>query len=273
MPRLDNPAARLHALLTGLQETAAGASLQDCWSAVLDVPLHELWVHLSRVAGLISDTMEAVQATGESNYIDSATQALPAWAASVFPPSTALGSPRGAIPDDQSVRTLGLIAGYLSVVAPEGRVPAKDEVDRLIEGVRGVTNDVTQAEDLPADVQRLILEHLRMVESALVELRIAGPAGVQTAVEALLGAVVLKSDFGKTKTTATWKRVAKAVGLVWFAFTTPGQVPDALEAWNAVGELTSSWVSSEHADQGGADGSGEIVDAEVVDSGPDPAQR
>jgi hypothetical protein len=189
--------------------------------------------------------------------VEAVRQFSPAWAAPVFGANGQFNSARGSAPAVTDLATLGMVASYLSAVAPEGRAPDEEQVKTLAEDVADLIAAIQDSSDLSPDVLRLILQHLSKVEWALRHLRIGGPGAVKAATEALLGAVVLETP-ESVRETATWKRVVTVVGAVWVVFTGLPEAQTALEAWQGAGRTAIEQVAPDRDD------SGDVLDGAIV---------
>jgi hypothetical protein len=124
VPYYDNPAGRLHDLLTKLAQQDRTTSVLDGWAAVLHVEPVDVVVHLGRVADLVRQTQDAVSSAGEEALLPPVERYRDSWAQPIFPWDHAFSSPlRKVLPDATALEALDLVSAQLHSIAPEGVVP------------------------------------------------------------------------------------------------------------------------------------------------------
>ena len=135
MPEYQNPAGRLHDLLTRFAEHPRNSAVQ-AWALVLDIGEDEVAMHLGDVASLLRSVLDAAQETGLDAF-DPIPAHLPALSRSIFPLTSPLNDEaRKVAPDPQAMQALKMLSAYLDQTAPEGMVTGEDELDALRASLR-----------------------------------------------------------------------------------------------------------------------------------------
>ena len=236
MAQLNNPAGRLHALLSDYQRVAASnRSILSTWADVLSVSPDGVPEELCAVASLISDIRMAIEATGDIDQLELFRHFSPAWIdAIIFTErnGTQIPSPGRGFVQSTALISLASLSSFLSVVSPEPITPSVDTLEeirgRLVEAV-----DLTASStDVPDDVRHLLLDRLYDIVSAVDRIRIGGSGAVTAAMEALAGAVAIRVTGNKR--TPTVRQVLAIVGAAWTIFLTGAQVDNALTGWEGV---------------------------------------
>lgn len=234
MTHLDNPAGRLHGLLTRLLDEP-NRSVAAAWAAVLAVQADDLEVSLWSVALLLRDLDAAVAESRSEPMKATLRRYRDSWSKPIFPRDVAYSTPvHGVAPRAASLEALELLSEYLHTTAAEGAIPDADQVADLAQRVREVREDVGAATDLTEDIRRLLQQRLTAVLSALEHLEVGGPEAVRLATAALVGGAVIQSPGGQGG--ETWTKVALVLGLVWTAFSSGPAVNASLSAWEAIGQ-------------------------------------
>lgn len=233
MPYYDNPAGRLHDLLTRLAKQPGNTSLLDAWATVLDVAAEDIAVHLSEVASLVRGTQEAVNNAGEEALLPMVGRFRDSWAQPIFPQDHAFKDRLDRVlPDENSLDTLGVVSAHLHAIAPEGVVPGESELETRKEELRTLIDEVGAAADIPDEVKHLLIARLRDVESAIDHLNVGGPGAIQRAMEAAMGSVFTTPDARRTAATSpTVKNMFTTLWVIWAIFSAGQPVHDSIEGW------------------------------------------
>jgi hypothetical protein len=231
VPYYDNPAGRLHDLLTRLAQQDRVASLLDGWAAVLRVNPENVVVHLGRVADLVRQTQDAVDSAGEGALLPPVERYRDSWAQPIFPREHAFSSAlKKVLPDAAALEALDLVSAQLHSIAPEGVVPDEDELAQLKSQLRELIDMVQAADDVPDEVKHLVISRLRSVEEAIEHLDVGGPRSIHHAMEAVMGSVLFAQDARVAKS-PTIRKVWTTLLIVWTAFSAGPTIQASLEAW------------------------------------------
>ncbi len=239
VPRLDNPAGRLHVFLTQYRSIAEeNRSIHHTWAEVLGVEQQEVPVALAAVAGLIPTIEAAVSRSGDEDQSDAFNHYGSAWASSVIAPhrvATQTPSPGKELVDQGALVALGSLSAFLSATQSEGAVPAEGSVEDLKGQVVAAIDELGRANEVPVDVRRLMHDRLHDVLWALDRLRIGGPDAVQAAVDRLVVSVVTAPQ--DAQRTSAVKKVWAAACAVAAAFLAGPRIQSSIDAWAKMGEL------------------------------------
>lgn len=148
MTRLDNPAGRLHALLTEYRAAAnEQRSIRATWAHVLDVSESEVTVAVIDVGSLIPAIEAAVARVGDEAQQELLSYYRLNWAAPITTPDHPTGqtpSPGKALVDVGALTALGSLSSFLSSVASEGAVPDVEQIQSLRDSVAQVIDEVAR---------------------------------------------------------------------------------------------------------------------------------
>lgn len=240
MPYYDNPAGRLHGLLTRLSEQKKNGSVLAGWAAVLRVNEGDVVVHLGRVADLVRQIQDAVDQAGEDALLPPVQRYRNAWARPIFPQDHAFSNALGKVlPDKAALEALGLVSAQLHSIAPQGVMPDDDEIERLKSQLHDLVAGVEAAEDVPDEVKHLVISRLRAVEEAFQHLDVGGPSAVRHATEAVMGSVVFTQD-ARLAGSPTIQKVWATLLIVWTAFSAGPVIQESIEAWHELVPLPSA---------------------------------
>ena len=173
MPDYQNPAGRLHELLTQFASNPS-LSIQDAWADVLGVDSGEVALYLGDVVALLRDVRDAASDTGNEAFAPIPGY-LTALSQSIFPASVPFSQTSDHVaPDATAMQMLKMLSAYLETTAPEGRIPEVAEVEDLRDEFAELVDAVTSA-DLPPDIRRALLHRLIEMITALEHLKVGGP--------------------------------------------------------------------------------------------------
>ncbi|BEP14828.1 hypothetical protein acdb102_31390 [Acidothermaceae bacterium B102] len=195
MARIDNPAGRLHALLTSYEAEQVAQSNRTflvLWSAALQINPDLVPKYMCEVIGLIpaiemalaGQEQEEEQRAAFSHY-------LPHWIDATMAPANNWNSGPGAPIDKGALIGLGSMSAYLSAVAPEGEPPSQDRIDAWLQETASLMSDIDDSNEVSDDLRRVLHSHLEAVSWALRAVRVSGAAGIVAASERLMGAVAV----------------------------------------------------------------------------------
>jgi hypothetical protein len=229
---LDNPAGRLHALLSAYNDAVvADRTRREAWALVLGVDASVVLMQLWEVEALLYSTYAAVARSDKSDaFRASFRHHVEHWGE---PFKTDLDYPSAHL-DKSALVALDTISSFLSESASEGVLPETGEIQSLKDELLAVIQETKETEDAPIEVRQLIVERLYQIVWALDHVHIGGPDAVKAAVERLAGSLVITGP--ETATSAPARRSGKIIKKVWFAFLSGPVVEAALEAWPDVAE-------------------------------------
>ncbi len=234
----DNPAGRLYGLLAAIKGMTEVTTLSNAWANALEIEETELPLRLADVARLIPDLQKAVDRAGDDVHTRLVTRHRSSWANLIFPFQHPFGAMLKdvSLPSDDAMDALASLSSHLHHLAPDGRIPSVDEVEKLREQIDTLRGDIT-ASDLPDDVKALVLLRLEAIADALAHLSVTGPGGVRSAIEALIGTAVVSGGAEKTSAkSSAWKGVWTVVAVACTLFMSGPGVQASIEAWPQVAQ-------------------------------------
>jgi hypothetical protein len=257
VPYFDNPAGRLHDLLSKLAEQPGEGSLLSAWSTVLEVDADEVVVRLGQVADLVRETQIVVEGSGEAALVPLVSRFRGSWARPIFPQDRAFNDRlEHVIPEQNSLDTLGIVSAHLHAITPEGVVPSGTELERLKGELRGLIDEITMATDIPDEVKHLLVSRLRGVEEAIEHIHVGGPGAVQRAMEVALGSVFTTPEAGRAAAKSpTVRKMFTTLWVVWAIFSAGPVVHDSIDGWGDTIQMLSP--APEHSSQEPKAASGE----------------
>lgn len=206
--REDNPAGRLHASLVRLKAVPGNTDIRTAMAQVLDVaegePDHMLFPKIADFVDLIRLTEAEMSRFPDVNqelylrWLGPAKEGV-AWSGRF---ADAVSHMQANF-TEANMLSLEHCADFLHQRAPEIVLEA-DAIDGLIDLVRDAIDAILADENLPAALRHHLVGRLRDVESALQSVRITGYAGVQQAMEAFTGAIVMSPDARNSEPTKSW---------------------------------------------------------------------
>lgn len=232
----DNPAGRLHTLLTKFNNEPNNTTIRAAWASVLGVPESDVLVALADVTRLAASLLEAVEQSGaHAALINSHRQT---WEGAIFPSNHPFSADvRNVRVPAEAIAVLAATADHLHHVARDGVVPDASELENLKHRVDELLAEVRESDDLPNEVKRVVAARLVGVLRAIEHVEVGGPSAVRLATEAVVGALSVHE--GQQWRSPIGKKLAVVLSTVWFAFGVPATVQNALPAWESVlqGEL------------------------------------
>jgi hypothetical protein len=237
--KLDNPAGRLHTLLSEFKTRAEdGTPILTQWADVLGTESpRETLVALAEVAGLIPDIERELWVAGDADQIESFKQFSGIWVNWVtfsrldgHARSTAA---RSQLVNDGALAALGSISSFLSLASSEGEIPSTEAVDSLREQAKTLLESVVQDGSLPPEVRRILMDYIHRLLWALDNLRIGGPEAVGAAADRLFGHL---REAPETTQKTAWDRIGALVCTAWTYFKMGPQVAAALDGWQAAAQ-------------------------------------
>jgi NTP pyrophosphatase (non-canonical NTP hydrolase) len=266
MSNYDNPAGRLHALLAALSEHGPDTPLIGAWGNVLNMQQADVPLGLTDVAQLVRDVQNAAEETGADPWKDAAARWRDEWSKPIFPTKRAMNDQlKHFLPSPDALNSLAVLDVHLQRVAPEGRIPADDQVQRLSEDLRELI-DAVQESELTDELKHEITDRLTDVLKAIDHLKIGGPLAPQRAMEALLGSVALREP--KAFKLPIFERIVAIALVTTSLFGIPPAIQDSIEASKEIaGELSAAVEKGQDVIEG------EAVEEPAPDAVGDGGQR
>lgn len=236
MPPLNNPASRLWSLLAKGHEVPGNEPVWKAWVHLLelgdDTDLGECMRHFAAVYALPRQIRAAVEAREDLNR-ELLLRQLPRVEERLY--SMSLHQPWAEFIrpiDPPLIESMEYIADALARVAPEPIID-KQTVKRLHEEIRVLFDEVADA-DLEDDLRESLLYHLQAMDDALRQVKTRGVSALAYAVEAAVGAELIRTGRGEPPPETGprrkfWDFVARAtvvVGLVNQTLALPPAVQD-----------------------------------------------
>jgi hypothetical protein len=260
VPYYDNPAGRLHDLLSRLAQQNRKDSVLNGWAGVLSVERGDVPVHLGRVADLVRQTQDAVHRAGEEALLPPVERYRDSWTRPIFPVKHAFSDLlEKALPDAAALEALNLVSAQLHSIAPEGVVPDEEELERLKAQLRDLIDGVQAAEDIPDELKHLVISRLRAVEEAVEHLDVGGPSAIRHATEAVMGSVLFTQDAHLAKS-LTIQKVWTTLLIFWTVFSAGPTIQTSIEAWQEMVPSLSA-VTEQPADEAAPDSEGHNGDS------------
>jgi hypothetical protein len=242
--KLDNPAGRLHSLLSGFKAIADDANpILDQWAAVLETEsVDETLVALAAVAGLVPAIERELLVTGDEEQMETFRTFSSAWIKCVtFPQFDGTKRPSAArtnLVNTGALAALGSISSFLSMASSEGVVPPPEAVDSLRKQAQRLLDSAVSDQSIEPAVRRILLDYIHRLIWALDHLRIGGPEAVHAASDRLIGQL---QEASKPVGESVWARVADLVRTGWAMFRMGPQAAAALNGWQDVaGEIVKA---------------------------------
>jgi len=235
-PTLDNPAGRLHALLSNFRARAdPSKSLLSVWAEVLEADGADLPLAQCEAASVLVDLRRVVDELDRPEITEVVDQYYGSWAESLLlrrSPSNQTPSAGVDAVDLQALLALGMVSALLSLNFTDAQVPTSEQVSSLRVQIQGALDALRDDQALSENLKVAMLARLTDLLWALDRLTIGGPEAVSAATERLLGALVMfQADPGKSTSLGLVMTVAR---FAWSAFTKAPQALEALEAWHKV---------------------------------------
>lgn len=237
MGLLDNPASRLHAILSRYRDAAErGKPVVTTWCEVFEVDQDELLPVLGQAATLLGQIGRDIEEGGFSDQADAYEAFRGVWGQPFLVTTHAWGatpSPGKSLVDEAALAALRGLAGFLAVTRPEGHVPEAEVIQDLRDQVRGLLDVLSEDASLPPELRLVMSHRLHDILWAMDHVRIGGPDAVAAAVERLLGQVVIYRDTAGTDQGLVQK-VMDLASQVWRVFKIGSEANAALEGWESV---------------------------------------
>lgn len=230
----DNPAARLHVLLSAVHELEAGnVSVRSAWAKVLGTHPAAVALEIARVASLIPEIEREVGRVDEPHITRLFQHYSPQWLRAVLYIDQAWSQKSEGLVDPGALASLGGLAALLTAHGFQTTLPSDDRLDALRQEVADALAEVRHPDTpLPPDIRRLIVARLHDILWALDHLTVMGAEGVQAAAERFGASLATKGQGPETG--GVVKKMWGVVGRVWAAVAFPGEAVDAIEGWDTM---------------------------------------
>jgi hypothetical protein len=239
MARLNNPAGRLHMLLSAYQDGCApGRSFVVVWSTVFDVRTDDVQRRLCDAVSLIPAIEAALSSVEQSDeQMELFYLHREAYVAGLIWPGGTWGSNCADVPIARAdLVALGGISSFLSATAPEGEPPDEDEIAKLLQETAELITEVKEASGLSEPLRKALIRHLLALCAAIDDWRVYGAGGVTAASERIIGTLVVHGTSVNEANITTLKRVYEGAAKAWNAYVAVGTtaLPAAI-GWAALG--------------------------------------
>jgi len=234
LPKLDNPAGRLHALLSEFASVNdPNPSLVNVWAGVFGVQTKfETYLALAEAAALIPQIDAAVVRGGDEDQEEAVRLNIAEWTRAILLPTCNLEDAPGRAPDraldERALSALGQVSSYLSLTASEGHVPGAEEISDLRRQARELIDGIVDDPELPEAIKRLALDHAYRLAEALDHFKVGGPGAVRAATERLAGSLLMAAP--EARRTTVWSRVWTFAYKAYAVFNQAPEVADSIEA-------------------------------------------
>jgi hypothetical protein len=240
MSKLNNPAGRLHELLTAFRDNGSpNATINATWCKALDVDQSELLPMLGQVAALLGEVRVAVMRSGRMELQELHNHFSAAWALPIFTHGRNPASDAGHdLIDAGALGALGSLAINFELVEPDGNIPDEELELAVKTDLHELLEQLAADTDLPAPLRAVISARVHDILWAMDHVKIVGPNGVEAAIERLVGQVaIFTADDLDPRRTSIFQRTMQAAARAWGAFRTPGEVHQAIEGWQKLLEI------------------------------------
>lgn len=232
VPYDDNPAGRLHALLSSLRRSAnpQSVSSMQAWADLLGVPYQDLVGYTSAMSDVLQSSADAAARIESLEDVD--VDLLLRWQEKTevaLANSLALGgSPVNQVLAQYDETTLSQLefCSYELHRRYRDRSISADKLDELIGRLIELRADVESEEaNFPVEVRGLLLMHLSEMETALRRYGLTGIGGLEAAFDRTVGHLCRRPDLGSQATQSTvWPKVAATLAAISLVVTTATQV-------------------------------------------------
>lgn len=194
MSVVNNPAGRLHAILTTLDETVGGRTIGQAWSKALGVNEDDLPLLTSRIGEVFSLPQ---QIEDKLKWLDFYDDFLVSWRpklAELFS-NTTLSSQWTSVKGHLTSNVLsgvGACSKQLSRFAPEPTI-SDDDLTKLNQEIDELYQTVKDAE-IDEKLENFILKHLEAIKDAIAEIQIKGASSIQKEMKAAVAEVAVDND-------------------------------------------------------------------------------
>jgi hypothetical protein len=232
-------------MFIALQEQGGGQILRKGWATVLSIREADVQYGqfgLPLVARVLSRAVEEAERVDAEVGVLLRRDFIEEWRKPVFTPG---GNLDAAVQHhsvaQEALAYLATIASVLQMRDGRQTLPEGHELADLLAQVDDLASSVEASADLPEEVKRRLLRKINEVRFAIENVRIGGPEGVHEAVEALIGAAVVRQS-----AIPNWMRGKIAAFLVTFyaVFTTGPAIQASIEAWHDMGGPVIEAVSN-----------------------------
>jgi len=204
---LDNPAARLHAIMTQFRSIEPQQAAQrgiGLALGIVELPQSDMLFEIASFIELAAKTKREITKLEEENH-----SLLLRWLKpfnDCIPLILNLQYTVGQVNDrfgDKEMYSLEICADLLHRRRPEVVID-DDHLIALIDLVREAIDAITTDDELPIEVRFQLIDRLKDVERALIFFRTTGYDDVESAMDSLSGTIIREPAAQKSKTPVTW---------------------------------------------------------------------
>lgn len=192
-PTSDNPAVRLHAILSAQRACGDQVPVKEAWARVLDCDSDDMAVFFQRFAavadlpGQISERLtrhpDAASAPHLMDWWEPVHQSLAQIRAG------ANANVNATQPLTDAVMASLAFVGWI-IRTDAGRQPTEDEVAELLSVLDQFEQQVIDAEDIASDLRLYLLEHTRQMRTSILLVKVKGADALRDAAETGFGGAV-----------------------------------------------------------------------------------
>lgn len=218
MKQTDNPAKRLHSILSDAIKRNGGEATIKVWSAVFDANGDDAIPRVFYCLGLlhqltfaVEDRVRRIPGLNTDLYL----RAMPDIRRALSPARTdfAFNDTAGRYLNAGTMTVLEFCANELGKEHHEDAIPA-EELNALRTDIDALFSDVSSA-DIDKDLQVLLLDLLSMMLRSIDEYRIRGAAGIRDAMAFSIGQFCINHDlYQKTKKEPVVDRFSKILARI-----------------------------------------------------------
>lgn len=231
MATLDNPAGRLHTILSRYAETStSNVSILSTWAQTLHVEGDELLLAIAQVAGILGDLEELVRKVNRPAVSDVFDRNLRAWSTPILLhgyPVAQTPSVGPDLVDSDALAALNLLADNLEQY-DEAQLPTPEDLKIVRTQIEEALGAVRDDKSLPVQLRVLMASRLTDIIWAIDHVSLAGPDGVGAALERLAGALLFNRA---PHDNPMIKRIVIAVQVAWAVFTKGESARASITAW------------------------------------------
>jgi hypothetical protein len=239
-PHLDNPAGRLHALLERFGSHRE-SQIIAAWNSALGVEPPNVPRALIGVAGLVEDTKQACNDTGETMFVELPGR-LDVVSSILFQPTYPMSAAvSNILPIDWDfiLKDIRGLSRFLNQHGVHSKMPDYAEVAELVKAARDLIAAVTNSDALPPEVKTLLIQQLMQVLATLEQVRIYGPEKVRLDVLAVAATVYacepkVAASHPATKVSSIFDPIKSWAATVLTAVAIIGNTGAAVLTWDHV---------------------------------------
>lgn len=238
----DNPAGRLHELITLFRRNASTSTIPQAWAAALgirDLNSPDLLRRLAHVFRLPAEIQAELDQVDEDEFDSDLALRWQATIPQGLGPALFTGQQSAQLVpkfDDASLSSLEHCSYVLHRYRRQ-RVLSDSELDRIRKAIVELEAEVRSQPGLDASLRDFLLYHAGAMARALEDLAVRGPAALEEALDQAMGAAYRRVDLTADKDSpGVWAKfgnlivvVAAVLQIATSSFVLPGQIRQELE--------------------------------------------